>query len=128
MKTINSLKALLVIALVFIANVTVFANRPENNLIYNAEEIDGVKVSETVYKMDGGLLTNYEKYNYKYDDNNQLTENVMQKWDSSENDWQNHMCIKYHYNDSDVTVEYYEWNNKKNDFILLPNRTITMQK
>lgn len=123
----NLMKSLLVIALVFITNVTVFATRPETSLIYNAEEIDGMKVSETVYKMDGGLLTNYEKYNYKYNENKQLTENIMQRWDSSENNWENRMCIKYHYTDDNVTVEYYEWNDKKNDFILLPGRTVTMQ-
>ena len=62
----NFIKTLLVIVTVFIANATISAAKLNNNLIYNAEEIDGVKVAETVYKMDNNLLTKYMKYNYKY--------------------------------------------------------------
>ena len=40
----------------------------KSNLIYNSEEVNGMKVAETVYKMDGSTLANYMKYNYKYDD------------------------------------------------------------
>lgn len=58
-----------------------------NNLIYNAEEVNGLKVSETVYKKDGNMLTNYMKYSYKYNANNQMTENMSQKWDASDNCW-----------------------------------------
>ena len=68
----NLLKSLFVTVFVFAANLTVFANSPETELIYNTEEIDGVKMSETVYKMNEGILTNFEKYNYKYNDSNQL--------------------------------------------------------
>ena len=72
MKKMNLLKSLFVTVFVFAANLTVFANSPETELIYNTEEIDGVKMSETVYKMNEGILTNFEKYNYKYNDSNQL--------------------------------------------------------
>ena len=47
----NLLKSLFVTVFVFAANLTVFASNPETELIYNTEEIDGVKMSETVYKM-----------------------------------------------------------------------------
>ena len=43
MKKINFLRSLLVVVLAFVANLTVFAGIPENNLIYNSEEVDGVK-------------------------------------------------------------------------------------
>lgn len=56
----NLLKSLFVTVFVFAANLTVFANSPETELIYNTEEIDGVKMSETVYKMNEGILTNFE--------------------------------------------------------------------
>ena len=39
----------------------------KSNLIYNSEEVNGMKVAETVNKMDGSTLANYMKYNYKYD-------------------------------------------------------------
>ena len=57
MKAMNFIKTLLVITVVLFANVTVFARNLNNNLIYNAEEVNGVKVAETVYKMEGNLLT-----------------------------------------------------------------------
>ena len=42
MKKINFLKGMLVVAILFIANLTVFAGNPGDNLIYNAEEVNGV--------------------------------------------------------------------------------------
>ena len=53
MKKINFLKGMLVVAILFIANLTVFAGNPGDNLIYNAEEVNGVIVSETIFKMEG---------------------------------------------------------------------------
>lgn len=99
-----------------------------NNLIYNAQEINGLKVAETVYKKDGNMLTNYMKYNYKYNDNNQMTENMSQKWNVNKNCWENDLCIRYTYDNKSVTTEYYKWNSKKNDFILIPEMTVTMDK
>lgn len=63
MKKINFLKGMLVVAILFIANLTVFAGNPGDNLIYNAEEVNGVIVSETIFKMEGTMLTNYMKHN-----------------------------------------------------------------
>lgn len=100
MKKMNLLKSLFVTVFVFAANLTVFASNPETELIYNTEEIDGVKMSETVYKMNEGILTNFEKYNYKYNDKKQVVENVLQKWDEGRGTWRNHMCIKYTYNET----------------------------
>lgn len=128
MKKINFLKSLLVVVLAFVANLTVFAGIPENNLIYNAEEVDGVKVSETVYKMNGNILTNYMKYNYKYNDNQQVVENLSQKWNNNDQKWENNLCIKYIYDKKSVTTEYYKWNKKKQEFILVPDMTVTMDK
>ena len=128
MKTMNFVKNLSVIALLFVACVTVSARNYSNNLIYNSEEVNGVKVSETVYKMNDNMLTNYMKYSYKYNENNQMTENIAQKWDNNEKCWNNHMCIRYSYDNKSVTTEYYKWNAKKNQFILDPSMTLTMDK
>ena len=128
MKALNLIKITLVAVIAFVANVTVFSANPDNNLIYNAEEVNGVKVSETVYKMDGNMLTNYMKYNYKYDDNQRMTENVSQKWNSMKNRWENDLCIRYTYSNKSITTEYYKWNARKKDFILFPEMTITMDK
>lgn len=122
----NLLKSLFVTVFVFAANLTVFANSPETELIYNTEEIDGVKMSETVYKMNEGILTNFEKYNYKYNDQKQVVENILQKWDASKGEWRNNMCIKYQYNEGSTTIQYYKWNELKKDYILVPQMTVTM--
>ena len=98
----------------------------KNNLIYNSEEVNGVKVAETVYKMDGSTLANYMKYNYKYDDQNRMTENEALKWNAVKNTWTNDMCIRYAYQGKSVTTTYYKWNNKKNTYILIPEMTVTM--
>ena len=98
------------------------------NFCCNAQEVNGLKVAETVYKKDGNMLTNYMKYNYKYNDNNQMTENMSQKWNVNKNCWENDLCIRYTYDNKSVTTEYYKWNSKKNDFILIPEMTVTMDK
>ena len=48
MKTIFN--AILIIAMLFIGNVTMNA---QNGLIRNTEEVDGLIVSETIFKMEG---------------------------------------------------------------------------
>lgn len=98
----------------------------KSNLIYNSEEVNGVKVSETVYKMDGSTLANYMKYNYKYDDQNRMTESEALKWNVIKDAWTNDMCIRYTYQGKSVTTTYYKWNNKKNTYILIPEMTVTM--
>ncbi len=128
MKTFNLIKITLVAVIAWMTNVTISAATLDNNLIYNAEEVNGVKVSETVYKMDGTTLTNYMKYNYKYNDNQQMTENMSQKWNSSKECWENDLCIRYIYDNKSVTTEYYKWNSKKKDFVLIPEMTVTMDK
>ena len=52
MKAMNFLKSVFVVACIFVVNLTISASNPEANLIYNTEEVDGVKMSETVYKMN----------------------------------------------------------------------------
>ena len=56
MKAMNLLKSIFVVACIFVANLTISANTPEANLIYNTEEVNGVKMSETVYKMTKASL------------------------------------------------------------------------
>ena len=98
----------------------------KSNLIYNSEEVNGMKVAETVYKMDGSTLANYMKYNYKYDDQNRMTESEAMKWNAVKNTWTNDMCIRSAYQGKLVTTTYYKWNNKKGTYVLIPEMTITM--
>ena len=128
MKTFNLVKSMMALVAVFALSLTISAATGDNNLIYNTEEVDGLKVAETVYKNEDGMLINYLKYSYKYDENRQMTESVTQKWNSSKMEWVNDICIRYTYDSKSVTTEYYKWNAKKNDFILVPEMTVTMDK
>ena len=80
MKKIIFLKGMLSVVMLFIASLTISAAKPGDNLVHNTEEVNGVIISETVFKMDGNMLTNYMKHNYKYDTNQQRTEDESQKW------------------------------------------------
>ena len=69
----KTLKTLILFSFLFVCGMNVSADN-KSNLIYNSEEVNGMKVAETVYKMDGSTLANYMKYNYKYDDQNRSHE------------------------------------------------------
>ena len=125
MKAKVSLKTVILSALLLVCGLNASADN-KSNLIYNSEEVNGVMVGQTVYKMDGAALANYMKYSYKYDDNKRMTESITMKWNGSKNQWENDLCTRYTYEGKTVTTNYYKWNNKKNDFVLVPEMTVTM--
>ncbi len=116
---------ILMIAILFIANLPMNA---QNNLIRNTEKKDGLIVSETVFKLEESTLTNYMKHNYKYDDNKQRIEDEAMKWNAVKEEWVKDLCIRYSYTEKSITTEYYKWNKKKKDYVLVPEMTITMDK
>lgn len=125
MKTKVFLKTVAFSAVILFSSIAASAAN-KNNLIYNSEEKDGVMVGQTVYKMDGGTLANYMKYNYKYDDQKRMIENETQKWNSEKNDWQNNLLIRYAYKGKTLTTTYYKWNSKQKEYTLVPDMTVTM--
>ena len=116
---------ILMIAVLFIANLPMNA---QNNLIRNTEKKDGLIISETVFKLEESTLTNYMKHNYKYDDNKQRIEDEAMKWNDVREEWVKDLCIRYSYTEKSITTEYYKWNKKKNDYVLVPEMTVTMDK
>ena len=116
---------ILMIAVLFIANLPMNA---QNNLIRNTEKKDGLIISETVFKLEESTLTNYMKHNYKYDDNKQRIEDEAMKWNAVKEEWVKDLCIRYSYTEKSITTEYYKWNKKKKDYVLVPEMTITMDK
>ena len=116
---------ILMIAVLFIANLPMNA---QNNLIRNTEKKDGLIISETVFKLEESTLTNYMKHNYKYDDNKQRIEDEAMKWNGVKEEWVKYLCIRYSYTEKSITTEYYKWNKKKNDYVLVPEMTVTMDK
>ena len=116
---------ILMIAVLFIANLPMNA---QNNLIRNTEEKDGLIVTETIFRLEEGTLINYMKHNYKYDDNKQRIEDEAMKWNDVREEWLKDLCIRYSYTEKSITTEYYKWNKKKKDYILVPEMTVTMDK
>lgn len=123
MKTTMTFKTILFAVLVFVCGINAMADN-SSNLIYNSEEVNGLKVAETVYKQDNGTLSNYMQYNYKYDNQNRMIESQAQKWNGME--WKNDMCIRYAYQGKSITTTYYKWNSRKGEYVLVPEMTITM--
>ena len=119
------LGSILLMGMLIIGNLP---SNAQNNLIRNTEEVDGLVVSETIYKMEGDGLTNYMKHLYKYDENKQRTEDEALKWNGVKETWEKDLCIRYTYTDTSITTEYYKWKKKKKDYIIVPEMTITMDK
>ena len=126
MKTTGFLKTAVLSADLLVSSITVCARNYDNNLIYNSEEENGMLVGQTVYKMEGSSLANYMKYNYKYDTNKRMIESQTMKWNSYKNNWENDLLVRYTYEGKTVTTNYYKWNNRKQEFILAPEMTVTM--
>ena len=126
MKTTGFLKTAVLSAVLLVSSITVCARNYDNNLIYNSEEENGMLVGQTVYKMEGSSLANYMKYNYKYDTNKRMIESQTMKWNSYKNNWENYLLVRYTYEGKTVTTNYYKWNNRKQEFILAPEMTVTM--
>ncbi len=126
MKAKVSLKMFVLSAALLVVSLATSARSYDNQLIYNPIEENGMTVGQTVYKMDGNTLANYMKYNYKYDDNKRMIESQTMKWNSYKNNWENDLLVHYTYEGKTVTTNYYKWNNRKQEFILAPEMTVTM--
>ena len=121
----KNFKTLIVSAILVACGMNLSADN-KNNLIHNAEEVDGIMVSQTIYKNEGSRLANFMKYNYQYDEQKRMTESEAMKWNSISNKWENDMCIRYEYKGKSVTTTYYKWNKKKATYVLVPEMTVTM--
>lgn len=121
----KALKTLILFAVLSVCGMNAMADK-SNNLIYNSEEVNGVMVGQTVYKMEGSALANYMKYNYKYDEQNRMIESEALKWDAVREEWKQDMVIRYAYQGKSVTTTYYKWNKKQKDYVLVPEMTVTM--
>ena len=126
MKTKVSLKMFVLSVVLLMTSFVASARSYDGQLVYNPVEENGVMVGQTVYKMNGSTLANYMKYNYKYDDQNRMTESEALKWNSTMNTWGKDMCIRYAYQGKTMTTTYYKWNNKKGEYILVPEMTVIM--
>lgn len=125
MKVKASFKTAIVSALLLVCGMNLSAEN-KNHLIYNSTEENGLTTEQTVYKADGNMLVNYMKYNYTYDEQNRISEREALKWNAASQTWVNDMCIRYAYQGKSMTTTYYKWNQKKGQYVLVPEMTVTM--
>ncbi|MEG2573530.1 MAG: DUF3836 domain-containing protein [Bacteroides sp.] len=125
MKATTFKKAFILSALILISNAFAFAGNI-SELVYNTEERNGVMVSQLVYKMDEGKLSNHEKYNYTYDSQKRMQTQEKQVWNARNNKWENNLCISYSYQNGKKNVQYSKWNKKSNSYILVPEMTVSV--
>ena len=122
----KTLKTVILFSLMLAYGLTATADG-KNDLIYNSEEVNGLTVAQTVYKMNNGTLVNYMKYSFVYDDQRRVVENISMKWNAANESWDNDVCLRYSYEGKLTTTEYYKWNAKKKQFVLIPGMTTTME-
>lgn len=111
-------------ALLLAGSLTLSAEN-HSNLYYNSEEVNGMKVAETIYKANGDLLANYMKYNYTYDEQKRLTMSETLVWNNHTQTWQQFQCMRYAYEDENITTTYYRWDERRGKYVLQPGLTAT---
>ena len=121
----KTLKTMILCTIMMVCGMNAMADN-RDNLIYNSEEVNGLVMSQTVYKNEDGALVNYQKISYQYDAQNRRIEEVSMKWNSNKNTWVNDICIRSAYEGKSITNTYYKWNNKKGEFVMVPEMTITI--
>ncbi|MFA6813621.1 MAG: DUF3836 domain-containing protein [Bacteroidaceae bacterium] len=126
MKTKKLIKTLACLIIILLGSLTVSAHNNNGQLIYNSQEQNGKVIGQTIYKMNNDVLSNYMKYDYQYNANNQMIENKSMKWDSESNNWINDLRINYTYEGKTVTTHYYKWDNSNKSFKLIPDMTVSM--
>lgn len=126
MKRFDFLRNLGMMALFLMFNLTVFAANPGENLVYNTQKVNGLVLSEVIYKKNDNLLTHYLKHNYKYDAEKRRTQDEQLKWNGVARTWEPDVLIRYTYENKSVTTEYYRWDNRKHEYVLAPELTVTM--
>ena len=121
----KSIKAIILSSLMLIYGMSVNADN-RDNLIYNSEEVNGVVVGQIIYRNDNGRLTNYMQYKYKYDAQQRKIEEECLKWNATRNEWVRDIVIRSEYSGKSITNTYYKWNNKKGEYVLVPEMTMTI--
>lgn len=117
---------IVILSTVFFVNCIFVLAESGNNLVYNTEETNGVVTSQLVYKMDNGQLSNFQKFNYTYDNESRMKSQEKQSWNSNRNTWENDLCINYSYKNGKKHIEYQKWNAKKKIYVLVPEMSVTV--
>lgn len=119
MKTNNIFRILTAMIIIVTSQFTAFAKQ-DISIVYNAVERNGVLVGQTLYKKEGESLAQMARYNYVYNQNNQIIENNISKWNNKTESWDKSISVQYRYDDQTISTKYYAWDNEKEEYIHIP--------
>jgi len=100
--------------------------RKNDNLIKNTEQVNGLVVSETIYKNNDGLLSNYVKHNYSRDNQGRIVEQEDLLW--QDNQWTKSTKIVHEFMGKQTTTYYYQWNKTAKAYKLVPEMTTSVDQ
>ena len=112
MKTTGFFKVMMVIVFVMASVLTM--NAAESEKITNVEMDNGRISAKVVYQQEGNYLTPDFRFEYAYNDKNQIIEKKALKWDGSK--WMNYYCITVTYTDAEAHIQYSMWDKKSRHF------------
>ncbi len=116
--TIVKAIAVVTVVIASVMNSNVYAG---NKYVVNYETTGEQIVSKTVY-LNEGFLTHHAKYDYTYNEQGQMTEQVAYKWNSKSQEWMPSHKATFTYADNGTasTIEFKKA-DKTADWILVQN-------
>lgn len=106
-----------VMMMVVFAMATVFTtNATEPTKVTNVEMDNGRVSAKVVYQQDGQYLTPNFRFEYAYNDKDQIIEKKALKWNGSE--WLNYYRITVTYTATEAHMQYAVWDKKSREFHL----------
>lgn len=112
MKTTRFSRTMMIVVFAMASVLTMNAAGPEK--VTNVEMDNGRMSAKVVYQQEGNYLTPDFRFEYAYNDMNQIVEKKALKWDGSQ--WMNYYCITVAYTDSEAHIQYSMWNKKSQHF------------
>ncbi len=120
MKNSNLIK-LFALTIVFIFSVLNVSAKQSKNIVYDAEQKNGVLVGQTLYKCENNNLEKFARYNYVYDNDNRILENNISRWNKETNNWEKSISVQYRYENNTISTKYYAWNKDNNRYQIIPS-------
>ncbi|MCE8951681.1 DUF3836 domain-containing protein [Bacteroides thetaiotaomicron] len=123
------MKTLIVSILLAVSSFTSNAVADNSNLIsrfaYDYEMNDSQMTSKIVYKVeDQKFLHPYLKYCYSYDSTGRVSQKDVLKWNQETEKFEKQHCLRFAYNDTDVTVELISWNAKQQTYSTVKEKSV----
>lgn len=119
----NNLIKFTTLAIILISSILGASAKQSKNIVYDAQQRNGVLVGQTLYKCEENTLEKFARYNYVYDKDNRIIENNISRWNKDTNTWEKSISVQYRYENNVISTKYYAWNNENMRYQLIPSLT-----